>query len=270
MDTEFAEQVCKLNTRFYANNSTSFSDTRHASWQGWQHVCESVRTHLLSSAPFTENHILRVADIACGNLRFEAHLMQELPQTSLQVVAFDNCESLLPDHIPSSPCASIRFCYSDIMEELQANTLNALLCEQAPSSDLVVSFGFMHHVPLPTWRSALVQALISATSAGGLVVLSLWRFLDNEPMAVKARRSHEQALEALGWQQQAHQFGSQDVLLGWQNKPGAYRFCHSFTTQEIDQLIYSVSDRAEVVARFRSDGRTHDLNEYLVLQVKAR
>lgn len=310
MDIEFAQKLCELNTRFYAENSASFSATRHASWEGWRRVCESVRTHVLASLDSEDNHVLRITDVACGNLRFEVHLMQEFPDISLQVAAFDNCDDLVSGDMPitlcsvsDAPCdtplesrctpgkqrntstvsasvpasASITFHHCDVMEALRGNTLESVLrCDPLESvlrnsgslSDVSVAFGFMHHVPLSLWRIRVVQALIAATRAGGLVVLSLWRFMDNEAMAAKARRTHEEALDVLGWRQQAHQFGAQDLLMGWQNMPGAYRYCHSFTTQEIDELVDVVSDRADLVERFRADGRTHDLNEYLVFKVK--
>lgn len=260
-------------------------------------MCACVRDCVVPSSDLGGNPALQIADVACGNLRFEAHLMQEFPDVLLQVAAFDNCDELVPDqvsyrvsdcvstlasgHIPgwmSSSATSrslvvdhslIDFYHCDVMEALRNNTLSEQLCNHAPARDIAVAFGFMHHAPLFAWQIELIQALVDATRAGGLVALSLWRFMDNESMAAKARRTHEEALDVLGWRQQARQFGTQDVLMGWQNKPGAYRYCHSFTTQEIDALVSAVSDRADIIARFRADGRTHDLNEYLILKVKA-
>ncbi|MDR3136291.1 MAG: class I SAM-dependent methyltransferase [Coriobacteriales bacterium] len=58
-----------------------------------------------------------------------------------------------------------------------------------------------------------------------------------------------------------------DYLLGWDNIPGAYRYCHSFSQVEIDWLSSSVAKKASVVARFKADGRSGDLNTYLILRV---
>ena len=66
----------------------------------------------------------------------------------------------------------------------------------------------------------------------------------------------------------SQQFNEGDYLLGWRNTPGAYRYCHSFSDEETDSLVASVADKAKCVARFRADGRTGNLNEYLVLQVR--
>lgn len=58
-----------------------------------------------------------------------------------------------------------------------------------------------------------------------------------------------------------------DFVLGWQNVPGAYRYCHSFSDIELDQLVVACGDAAEEVVRFTADGRTGEMNAYVVLQV---
>ena len=99
--------------------------------------------------------------------------------------------------------------------------------------------------------------------------ISFWRFMDDEGMAAKAHKTHEEALAYCSQElNSAQQFNEGDYLLGWRNTPGAYRYCHSFSDEEIDFLAASVADRAECSARFRADGRTGSLNEYLVLQVR--
>ena len=99
---------------------------------------------------------------------------------------------------------------------------------------------------------------------GGFVIVSLWRFLENPPLARKAEATHEHALAELG----LPPLDAGDRLLGWRDEPGAYRYCHSFTDGEIDALAASVGHAATEVARFRADGRDGALNSYLVLQVE--
>lgn len=130
--------------------------------------------------------------------------------------------------------------------------------------DCVVSFGFMHHVPGTQWRERFLNALIDATEPGGLICLSLWRFMDNEALAEKARRTHNNGTRELSLD--ATQFEPGDYLVGWKNKLGAYRYCHSFIDSEIDALLASTSRKAECLARFRADGRSDNLNEYLILR----
>ena len=130
--------------------------------------------------------------------------------------------------------------------------------------DCVVSFGFMHHVPGTQWRERFLNTLIDATEPGGLICLSLWRFMDNKALAEKAHRTHHSGTQELSLD--ATQFEPGDYLVGWKNEPGAYRYCHSFTDSEIDTLLASISEKAECLARFRSDGRSENLNEYLILR----
>ena len=67
-----------------------------------------------------------------------------------------------------------------------------------PQADISVSFGFMHHVPLPEWRVQLLNSLIEATKSGGFVCVSFWEFLADEGLAAKAYKTHERALAELG------------------------------------------------------------------------
>lgn len=60
-----------------------------------------------------------------------------------------------------------------------------------------------------------------------------------------------------------------DFILGWQDNPHAYRYCHSFTTAEIDSLLKPLHEQARMVSRFHADGRNGQLNEYAVLQALA-
>ena len=61
-----------------------------------------------------------------------------------------------------------------------------------------------------------------------------------------------------------------DYLLGWQDTQGPHRDCHHFDEPEIERLLaMSVADSAGVlVSRFEADGKTGNLNEYVVLRVK--
>ena len=59
-----------------------------------------------------------------------------------------------------------------------------------------------------------------------------------------------------------------DYLLGWQDTQGLYRYCHHFDEPEIERLLAMVADSADLVSRFEADGKTGNLNEYVVLRVK--
>ena len=100
-------------------------------------------------------------------------------------------------------------------------------------------------------------------------MVSFWRFLNDEGLAHKARSTTDEALTSLGPAFPREALDGNDFLLGWSNLPGVYRYCHSFLESEIDQLIAAVSPEAALVSRFASDGRTGDLNTYVVLRRQA-
>ena len=235
---------------------------------------------------------LSVLDLACGNLRFEAFLAKELADTDLAFHTADDCDALVkgapwrPDPadgaaLGNRAAGSIRWHHQsfDVLAALDAEgrsdgaALDAetpgggpALAEalQTPRCDLAVSFGFLHHIPLPRWREEVLAVLAAKVRPGGFVIVSLWRFLENPLLARKAEATHEHALAELG----LPPLDAGDRLLGWRDEPGAYRYCHSFTDGEIDALAASVGHAVTEVARFRADGRDGALNSYLVLQVE--
>ena len=277
MDTKFAQMLCQLNNDFYRDQAVSFSDTRHAKWPGWECCLKAV------SSVFLDQSNSVVLDVACGNLRFEKFLASQLLERHIQVWALDSCDELLPQTCAGTLVEKVNADGADTPDatdvHLQINYLHCDVMEAIgsskaftygiPQADISVSFGFMHHVPLPEWRVQLLNSLIEATKPGGFVCVSFWEFLADEGLAAKAYKTHERALAELGpvWGFSSADFNDGDFLLGWRNTPGAYRYCHSFSTSEVDALIATVSSRAECVARFRADGRTETLNEYIVLQV---
>ena len=77
---------------------------------------------------------------------------------------------------------------------------------------------------------------------------------------------HEQAISDL--ELAAADLEAGDHLLGWQRVPGVYRYCHSFSEAELDSLPVELSDLAELEERFEADGRTGNLNTYVILRRK--
>jgi len=293
MNTETAELLCAINNEFYRVHGVSFAETRKAPWPGWERCLGFVNDLFVNKhqgSSTTEK--LSVFDLACGNLRFAAFLRSALPKLPLTVYAVDNCDAMALLALEEMPW--VNYQNLDVVKALQTGTsfndqLSASVC------DLSVSFGFMHHIPLQAYREEILLSLVQQTRPGGYVIVSFWQYLKNEVMAQKARDAHAKALRELGLlpgtqanaqpgaqpgaqpnAQPGTQLGSQldpqelddnDRLLGWENTPGAYRYCHSFSEAEIDQLSAAVTDKATVVAKFVSDGRTNDLNTYLVLRV---
>ncbi|MEA5020781.1 MAG: hypothetical protein VB027_10490 [Gordonibacter sp.] len=251
MDDKTVDALCLLNNDFYRNQCQSFSGTRRSPWHGWG-ACLEV---LQNAGLFSDKRYLSVFDLACGNLRFEEFLSKEFSQVNFEFFAVDDCDDLVPFRM--------NVCYQslDIMAALRKGGSLASYFE-APMCDLAVAFGFMHHIPGEQRREAVLQALIDQTRLGGFVVVSFWQFLNDEKLAAKASVTHARGLQEL----ELPPLDDNDFLLGWQEVPGAYRYCHSFSDDEISSLLASVAHSARTIARFSADGKAGNLNSYAVLQ----
>lgn len=252
MDSAFAAKLCELNNRFYAQNAASFSATRTSPWDGWKRAVE-----LLSADAFAGG---RVLDVACGNMRFEAFLAGALPEVAFDFLGVDSCPVLLDGRVDA------RFKELDVVRALlEGRDLAAEIGEG--DFDASVSFGFMHHLSTFEMRVALLRALLASTRRGGYVVVSFWQFMRNEALASKAKVTHAAALDDLALSPtEIAQLDENDFFLGWKDTQGSYRYCHNFTDSEIDALVATVTPEASLIDRYSSDGRSKNLNGYLILQ----
>lgn len=259
MDQATAKKLCALNTRFYAANAASFSKTRTAPWDGWRRC--------LDVCGFTSRTV-SVLDIACGNLRFETFLEREHPTIDWRFFAVDNCEPLV-DSSDAAIAENVNFTCEDII----ANMLEGLPAFEPANTpafarsfpfDLVVSFGFMHHIPGFDLRVRLLKEALSYVKPGGHLAVSFWQFLNDEARREKVQRTHAEALDRLVLRPDDLEPG--DYLIGWKNLPGQYRYCHHFSDAEIDRIIAELAPHASVVASFLADGKTGDLNRYIVFR----
>jgi len=251
MDAQTAEKLIQLNNDFYQQHGSSFAATRLSPWAGWQQCLD-----FLMNADDFSGQAFSVLDLACGNLRFARFLFAALAKSQITYFAVDNNPSAVPE------MSSVNYQNLDILRVLLDNLPLGNQLE-APLCDLSLAFGFLHHIPGWQMRLTLLESLIQQTRCSGYVLVSFWQFMSNPQLAAKAHDTHHQALAELG----SLALDENDYLLGWQNTPGAYRYCHSFTDYEIDRLIDSLTGQARLLQRFSADGRTGDLNSYLVLQV---
>ncbi len=199
-----------------------------------------------------------VLDIASGNLRFERFLSEE-DRGFTKAYALDNCNELLEAIGPKTmDIVRIKIDILELLEE--ASSFSAL---GIPACDLTACFGFMHHVPTFSLRKRLLKAMIASTSANGICAVSFWQIRHDERLIRKAKQIEERAskmgIEVLE---------EGDRLLGWQDDTEALRYCHDFSDAETDELrAFSESLGARIIDDFNADGRTGDMNRYLVMQV---
>lgn len=309
MNNKTIEQLIQINNDFYQSQAASFSQTRQSAWQGWRRCADALRTCVLdadastatagaasgvsldtqASAPrnFTAsasinamaNMPVRVLDVACGNLRFESFLQAEFPQVDFEFWSVDNCDALVEDTCvlleTARECRDTQASTSEMAAHFQNfDVVHALVKRenlsaqlQAPACDMVVAFGFMHHVPTHELRARVLQMLVDKTRPGGIVAVSFWCFMRDEGLAARAYTTHEQAIDELAID--AEQLDAGDYLLGWKNLPGAWRYCHNFEEDEIEKLVDTLGARVHLIDQFSADGRSGNLNTYVVLQVCA-
>ena len=60
--------------------------------------------------------------------------------------------------------------------------------------------------------------------------------------------------------------GKDDYLLGWQDTRSSFRYCHSFSEDDVDRLAERAIGQARLLARYRADGKNGRSNEYLVFR----
>ena len=241
MDKKTARALSDLTTNFYEQVHDSFDATRQAPWQGWDEVMRVAR-----GCGLPAHGRLRVLDLACGNLRFERYLLGL--GYEVEAYAYDNCDELVGAQDGAG--LDLAFHHVDLAGALFDEALDRAL--NAPPCDMAVCFGFMHHVPVASLRGEALQALVDAVRPGGMVAVSFWQFARSARLMAKA--------------QPVEGGDAGDYLLGWQNRDDVWRYCHSCTEAEIDELVRQCGVEATEVARFSADGKTKDLNRYLILR----
>ena len=173
--------------------------------------------------------------------------------------AVDNCEALVQTGMTG---AQITFIEMDLVNSLLDTTLETQL--KVPACDLVVAFGFLHHVPGFQNRIRLLYTLLDKTKPGGYLCVSFWQFMNSAKLAAKASKTTAQALQQL--QISSDALEKNDYLLGWQDQTHTWRYCHHFTQGELEDLVAQLAPQARMCAQFSADGKEGNLNRYIVFQ----
>ena len=243
-----------------------------------------------------------VLDIACGNLRFEAFLANAYPHIDWSFFAVDNCEPLVASG-QEDIAKKVYFTCEDIVSNLleglpAAEPANIPALAAATPFDLVVSFGFLHHIPSFDLRRQFLLEALSQVKPGGYLVVSFWQFLNDPAKRAKIEQTHTEALAFFGSDAEtcandrdafdpgagssssgnpnpsdlkplaffAGSLEPNDYFLGWKNEPGNYRYCHHFSNEEIDRIITALAPHATVIESFSADGKPGNLNRYVVFK----
>ncbi len=298
--------LCQLNTEFYERNAASFSQTRTAPWEGWRRCMAACGFDDSDGAALDQPVDAQIADsvldIACGNLRFETFLANAYPHIDWSFFAVDNCEPLVASG-QEDIAKKVHFTCEDIVSNLleglpAAEPANIPALAAATPFDLVVSFGFLHHIPSFDLRQQFLLEALSQVKPGGYLVVSFWQFLNDPAKRAKIEQTHAEALaffascaetrandrDALDRGAGSSSSGNPDLscpkltaffadslepndyFLGWKNEPDNYRYCHHFSNEEIDRIITALAPHATVVESFSADGKPGNLNRYVVFK----
>ena len=236
-----------LNRDFHERQAESFAATRDHAWPGWKRVLETVPA----------NGVL--LDAGCGNGRF-ALFLAEAGRGDVDYTGVDKSHGLLEaarertSHLVGA--GSRRFVEGDLFE---------------PSSlpvgpfDTIILFGVLHHVPGFDERAALVAQLSESLSPRGHLAVTIWRF-GSDPRVVGRTVPWDRA----GLEIDPATLEPGDHLLRWGDSDDVVRYCHFVDDAEVDRLMERTrSAGLRVVDRFRSDGRSGELNEYVVWSRRA-
>lgn len=249
MDANTIHILNQLTTDFYARCASSFSATRSHAWTGWERIARHIEC-LHDETP------VRLLDMGCGNLRFERFLEDQC-SAPFEIWAVDDCPELASDQ------TDVHFQELDIISSLIQDTLLEDL--EVPDCNLVCAFGLFHHVPDAMLRTRLLETLVDKAKPGSRIAISLWQFEKDERMREKARVATAKALEL----HPSIKLDEHDWLLDWQQQKDVFRYCHSFTEEEADVLARTIAGQAELVDRFHADGKSDELNLYLVFRKSA-
>ena len=294
MDLETARILNELTGDFYAKQSASFSDTRQSPWEGWERALDaafgarSEPSHAEDdSSPVAvrsndafeghakegaeEPRALAVLDIGCGNMRFERFLTSR--GVPFLATAVDRCRELAEKEGANGDADAVSsrivFREADIIgAAIDDDDALSRACAPRGAYDLVVAFGFMHHIPGRSRRARFLEEAVRSLKPGGVAIVSFWQFLNSPRIAAKAEQTTARAYAVAHLAPGALE--ENDYLLGWQHADDVFRYCHHFDEREIDRLVASVSGETSEIARFSADGKSHDLNRYVVLRKNPR
>ena len=93
--------------------------------------------------------------------------------------------------------------------------------------------------------------------------MSFWQFAKDASRREKAEMNTAGAIEDLG---AVMNLDEGDYIIGWNELPSVYRYCHSFTDAEIEALTNSLGSSAKVVDCFVPSEGPDKTNAYVIMR----
>lgn len=239
MKTETVIKLNNLNKKFYEIVGADFDRTRQAAWKGWFQVLK-----------YLPHKKLSIADIGCGNGRFGVFLNQNM---EFEYLGVDTDEALLKQAAKNLIGKKAFFENFDVLKLEKCDEFTK------KKFDLIVAFGLMHHIPGHKNRLKLIKTMFNQLGEDGLLVVSFWRPDRTDSFLDKQERLSNETIEEIKINKDDLEDG--DAFLGWSDS-GAKRYVHIASDSEIEKIQSELG--VEAVARYKADGKSGDLNEYVV------
>lgn len=248
--------LIETNNTFYNENFLSFSRSRSLPWNGWVEAGSVLNSH------FSNMNKIKILDLAAGNGRFIKYILDNF-DIVVDALMVDSSTDLLGEFSRENEKNSqIEKINIDIIKSLLVNKIDTI---KKDSFDLSVSFGFFHHVPSFDLRKKLLELLINATKNEGFVFISFWNFtktfIDEQKYIRQTKKFLCQTCFNIS------DLDYNDYLIGWKNT-NSFRYCHSFSTQEINSLLKNFTNNISIIKNYYHDGKTQNNNHYLLLKIK--
>lgn len=234
MDQAARRRLNQINRAFYAAAASEFDATRGRAWPGWERLLDCIQRPIRS-----------LLDVGCGNGRFALFLAERQSQP-LTCCGVDSNRQLLDAarrRLAGHPHVQVQLIERDVIgEDLPAQTV-----------DLVALFGLIHHVPGGDERLDFMARLAERVAVGGFFAFTAWRFVEQE----RFRR------RIVDWDDSIT-VEKHDYLLDWRRGGRFLRYCHYVDDEEHARLVEAAG--LNVLADYRADGASGDLNRYTILQ----
>ncbi|MEA2056343.1 MAG: class I SAM-dependent methyltransferase [Patescibacteria group bacterium] len=252
MDQSTIQQLNQLNQKFYQDIAEDFADSRQYYWQGWSQLLPEIKK--LTEADDGVKKEIKVLDLGCGNGRFAQFLNKH--QINFSYVGVDNNQKLLKLARNNLKELEVNF-------KIQSIDLVSVLLERGlehhfkEKFDFIVVFGVIHHIPDLQLRKKLFLSLARLLTKGGVAVVTAWQFANRARFKEKII-----APQKVGLNQ--NQLEENDFILDWKRGKTSYRYCHYLTLKEAKTFLQELPS-FKLKKHFLADGKSNDLNLYLVL-----
>lgn len=252
MEQEVINKLTNLNKEFYGLVSASFDETRNFSWSGWDEVLPYL---LVMSEDASKAKVL---DLGCGNGRFCSFLTNKIPNFNPKnYVGLDFDDFLLEKARIANPKAF--FVKVDILD---FDSLAKFLSSR--SFNLIVVYGFMHHIPSFQKRVQFLSLLKTFLASNGKISFSTWEFMLKPHFwswATPLKKSIP--WETVGLRKS--QVEKNDYLLSWSGENKGIRYCHYISEKEAKKLCQKSG--LEIVDTYKSNSKGDKANRYFTVGV---